>query len=83
MNEELSFLHNGRTYRCWVASVNVSAAPPPTVSSNAFWFAEVDNRQYLVFEASYDDLKTPAQQMALERHVVATVAKQEPRPPTL
>ncbi len=65
MLDKMTFTHDGRTYRCWVESVNVSS-DGPAIPSNAMWMVEVDGVTRAAFEASPDDQESDVQQRIIE-----------------
>ena len=81
MADRRGFTYRGRHFGYWASATSGSTTPPgiaPATISSPHWFAEVDGREYQLFEVSGSDVGTRRQRVHLARRIVNAVREQEP-----
>jgi len=75
------FTYRGRHFGYWASASSGSTTPPgiaPARAASPHWFAEVDGREYRLFEVSGNDLGNRTRRVRLARRIVNAVREQEP-----
>ena len=63
--KEFTFVHDGRTVRCWVESIHVTASGHPAIPPNAMWYYEIDGVTRSAGEAGVDDQQDDVQRVII------------------